>query len=359
MEDYYDSDYVPHDLLARYRELQLELRRRREQQFASLSQGSGLAVDEDDLAAPPTLAQLRLNSSSPTRRANQKQKQMLRWSFRSPHKDMRRSSDSLGENASSGQRCSRRSSAHRCIPRRSSALEEMLAARERSHSSAVGGGALTHDSGALGSPTQRAASSSASSSSGATGVAPALLQGAWLRGAPQGLNQQKGRRRRLPSKALPKAPAPSDLYEAAAEARRQEQFLSESKRLGKPFVPSGGSGLGVPTRFMLGDCVKMLYRSLAPDWRMATPVVVSTAEDLVAVYFPLERLSKEQVTALLLYMNGCLKYNDAVREFHLSKVDEGWDVLTDDGHVLYTFRPPWVKKRSFLPHTVTPPHAHV
>jgi hypothetical protein len=151
-----------------------------------------------------------------------------------------------------------------------------------------------------------------------------------------------------------------DLYDSAAEARRQERFFSESRRLGKPFVPSGSnSGLDMPTRFMLGDCVKMLYRSIIPDWRVASPMVVSTAEDLIAVYFSLEKLQKAQVTALLRYMNTCLLHNAAIREFHLTKVPEGWDVLTDDGYVLYTFRPPWVKKRVFLPDTVNPSHAHL
>lgn len=88
-------------------------------------------------------------------------------------------------------------------------------------------------------------------------------------------------------------------------------------------------------------------------------MVVSTAEDLIAVYFSLEKLEKSQVTALLQYMNACLLHNAAIREFHLTKVPEGWDVLTDDGYVLYTFRPPWVKKRVFLPDTVNPLHAHL
>ncbi|KAG5468955.1 hypothetical protein LSCM4_02348 [Leishmania orientalis] len=348
MVDYYDSDYVPYDLLARCHTLQVELRKRREQQLSALSQGSGFAVDDDDAAVAPSLAQLRAHSSSSSRCVNQHQQQVLPWSMRSPHRVMRRGSNSLGERASGVQRMSRRGSTNGNIPRRSLVLEETYAARERSRSGAFGGGTLAHDSGAYGSSARRNASSSASSSSGALPDS-----------ARQGCNRQKARRRRLPTKAKNEALTSSDPYEAAAEARRQEQFLSENKRLGKPFVPSGNSGLGVPTRFMLGDCVKMLYRSIAPDWQVATPVVVSTAEDLIAIYFSLAKLSKEQVTALLQYMNGCLKHNDAVREFNLSKVDEGWDVLTNDGHILYTLRPPWVKKRAFLPYTVTPPHAHM
>ncbi|AIO01333.1 hypothetical protein LPMP_330400 [Leishmania panamensis] len=358
MKDYYNGDYVPYDLLTRYDALQLELRKRREQHFVTLSQASDVAMSHDGLAATSTLPQLAVNSPYGTRRANEHQQQVLPWSLRSPHRATRHRSGSWGKGDSGGQRANRRGSIHRCILRPSMELEDIYAARQSSPSCIFGASSPTQNSFPLGSSARHIAPSSASTShDGADAVAqpPTALSSSALR-----------RHRQLPkhrSKPLAKAysgePSPGDPYEAAAEARRQEQFLSESKRLGKPFVPSGSSGLDVPTRFMLGDCVRMLYRSIAPEWRVATPVVVSTAEDLVAVYFSLDKLSKEQVTALLQYMNASLKYNTAVREFHLSKVDEGWDVLTNDGYVLYTFRPPWVKKRVFLPDTITPPHAHV
>ncbi|CBZ29834.1 conserved hypothetical protein [Leishmania mexicana MHOM/GT/2001/U1103] len=356
VKDYYDSEYVPHDLLTRYHALQVELQRRREQHFVTLSQASGLAVPYDDLAVTSTLPQLTASPPSKTRCPNPYQQQMSSRNQRSPHRVMQRGRSMLVKSGSGGQTASRLGSANRNVPRSSPELEEIYALRQRSHDGVLGACTLTHDSVARGSSARRTAFPSASSSVGAATASPP--QAALPSSAPQRRSRSQKQRCRSLAKACSEGTTPSDPYEAAAEARRQERFLSESKRLGKPFVPSGSGGLDVPTRFMLGDCVKMLYRSIAPDWRVAAPVVVSTAEDLVAVYFSLEKLSKKQVTELLQYMNACLKNNDAVREFSLSKVEEGWDVLTDDGYVLYTFRPPWVKKRVFLPDTVNPPHVH-
>ncbi|CAJ1992004.1 hypothetical protein conserved [Leishmania donovani] len=355
MKDYYDSEYVPHDLLTRYHALQVELQKRREQHFLTLSKTSGLAVPYDALAVTSTLPQLTVNPSAKTRRANPHQQQMSPRSLRSLQRVLQRSRSTLAKSDSGGQTASRLGSANRCVPRASTELEEIYAPRHRSHNGALGACTPMHDSVARASSARRTASPSASSV-GADAASPP--QAALPISAPQLRSRPQRQQYRSLAKACAGGPTPSDPYEAAAEARRQERFLSESKRLGKPFVPSGSGGLDVPTRFMLGDCVKMLYRSIAPDWWVAAPVVVSTAEDLIAVYFSLEKLSKKQATELLQYMNACLKYNDAVREFSLSKVEEGWDVLTDDGHVLYTFRPPWVKKRAFLPDTVTPPHVH-
>lgn len=374
MEDYYDSDYVPHELLERYHAVQLELRKRTEQQFVALSQANGLAVTYDGLAATASLPHLGGTSASATEggttthhhagHSQPQQHRSLTSNSRSPHGSLRQSIGGLARSGATRSRSG--SNSHHRAPRPSMQLEELYAARRRSHSGVIeGGGAVAPY---LSSSSSSSESSTASAAAGEGVVVVAATAAARpnssskARRTPAGKQQQQrsparsGSPARVPAEAPP--PPPSDLYDAAAELRRQEQFLSESRRLGKPFVPSGGSGLDMPTRFMLGDCVKRLYRSIAPDWRAAAPMVVSTAEDLIAVYFSLEKLSKKHVTALLEYMNASLKYNDAIREFHLTKVPEGWDVLTDDGYVLYTFRPPWVRKRAFLPDTVSPPHAH-
>ncbi|GET91775.1 hypothetical protein, conserved [Leishmania tarentolae] len=357
MKDYYDSEYVPHDLLTRYHVLQVELQKRREQHFDTLLRSSDLAVTDDDIAAMSTSRNPTVDSSCSGKHANVYQAQMLPQSPLSPCRVLQRSRSTLVKSGSGGQTSSRLGSANPSIPRSSTELEEAYALRHRTHTSSLSACALTHDCAAHGSSTLRTTSPPALFSVGADATSPS--QAALPSSTSPRRSQPQGERRRLLARICGRGPTSKDPYEAATEARRQEQFLSESKRLGKPFVPSGSGGLDVPTRFMLGDCVKMLYRSIAPDWRVATPVVVSTAEDLVAVYFSLEKISKKELTELLQYMNSCLKYNDAVREFSLSKVEEAWDVLTDDGYVLYTFRPPWVKKRIFLPATVTPPHAHV
>lgn len=151
----------------------------------------------------------------------------------------------------------------------------------------------------------------------------------------------------------------SDPYDRDREIARQEQFMSESKRLAQPFVPAA-SNSGLPTRLLLGDCVRDLYRCIQRDWPATEPTVTSTAEDLIVVYFSLYPLKKRQAATVLEYMNSFAKCNETVCEFRLCKVTEGWDVLTDDAHLMYTFRPPWVRKaKRFLPDTVNPARAHV
>lgn len=153
--------------------------------------------------------------------------------------------------------------------------------------------------------------------------------------------------------------AVSDPYDLSREVSRQEQFLQENRRLAQPFVAGGGAkALNQPTRLLLGDCVRALYRTIARDWPEAEPSVISTAEDLIVVFFSMERLSKRQVSVVLSYMNACARRNEAVLTFKLTKVPEGWDVVTEDGHLMYALRPPWVRNRRFLPDTVTACKAH-
>ncbi|KEG13993.1 hypothetical protein DQ04_00681170 [Trypanosoma grayi] len=148
----------------------------------------------------------------------------------------------------------------------------------------------------------------------------------------------------------------SDPYDRQREIERQQRFISDSKRLGRPFIPSGGRALEKPTRFMLGDCVAALYRTIARDWPETDPMVISTAEDLIVVYIKRERV--RNTTTVMRYMNASLKRSEAVRAFDLRKVNEGWDILTDDGHIMYTFKPPWVRQRRFLPDQVVARKAH-
>lgn len=154
--------------------------------------------------------------------------------------------------------------------------------------------------------------------------------------------------------------AVSEPYDGPREHARQSAFFDECRRLGKPFVPTGGGGGGLqkPTRLLLGDCVRALYRSIAKDWPEAEPTVLSTAEDLIVVYFSLRQLKKRQAAVVLKYMNGSLHRSDVVRQYSLVKVSEGWDVLTKDGRLMYTLRPPWVSRHHFLPDTIVPPKAH-
>lgn len=138
-----------------------------------------------------------------------------------------------------------------------------------------------------------------------------------------------------------------DPYDAKNEQDRQLKFLGESKALSKPFIPPGrDKALDKPTRVLLGDIMTALHNNLHCDWPDAEPTVLSTAEDLIVVYFSTERTRNAH--GILTYMNNALRRNKTIQEFDLRKVPEGWDIITEDNHLMYTFRPPWVRVRDFL-----------
>ena len=135
--------------------------------------------------------------------------------------------------------------------------------------------------------------------------------------------------------------------EGDEEARRREKWIRDGVQFSKPFVPPGvQKTLSKPTRVLLGDAINALYRSIAADWPDAPPVVVSTVEDLIVVYFKVAEIRNED--GLNTYMNHLLRRNEAVQEYDLRKVPIGWHVATEDGHWLYTLRPPWVRAKQFV-----------
>jgi hypothetical protein len=139
----------------------------------------------------------------------------------------------------------------------------------------------------------------------------------------------------------------ADPYSGAQEARTRERWLSESRQLSKPFLPAGvQKALSRPSRAMLGDAMTALHRTISEDWPEAQPTVLSTAEDLIVVYFVLERIKNP--AGVNTYMNNALRRNEAVVEYDLRKVAEGWSLATEDNHLMFTFRPPWVRPRAFL-----------
>lgn len=138
----------------------------------------------------------------------------------------------------------------------------------------------------------------------------------------------------------------SDPYERAEELRRKEAFEQQKRIIGKPFDASGKGDLSRPTRVLLGDCVRELFHTIAKDWVDADPVIITTAEDLIVVYFHLE--NPHHVDALRRYMNGCLLRNITCRQYDLRKVPEGWCRATDDDHIMFTLRPLWVPLRRFI-----------
>lgn len=138
----------------------------------------------------------------------------------------------------------------------------------------------------------------------------------------------------------------SEPYQAQDQASiSRERMLKAATE--KPFVPAGvQKSIGKPTRALLNDAMASLFKCLADDWPDAQPTVLITAEDLIVVYFPLEHIRNPD--GVVVYMAHALRRNEVVLEFDLRKVAEGWNVKTDDGFLLFTLRPPWVKARSFI-----------
>lgn len=139
----------------------------------------------------------------------------------------------------------------------------------------------------------------------------------------------------------------SDPYESAEEAERAAAFRSKQLMMGKPFEAAGRGNTSRPTRVLLGDCVRELFQAISHDWVDANPVIITTAEDLIVIYF---RVGKQHHRELLRrYMNGCLLRNMTCRQYDLRKVPEGWNRETEDGCIMFTARPLWVSPQRFLP----------
>jgi hypothetical protein len=140
----------------------------------------------------------------------------------------------------------------------------------------------------------------------------------------------------------------SEPYDGKREHDRQQKFFQDSKCLSRPFIPAGvEKSLLRPTRILLGDIMGVLYRQVLADWPEAQPTVLATAEDLIVVYFKSDRVKSSK--GVLTYMNNALRRNETVLQYDLRKVNEGWDILTEDLHLMYTLRPPWVRSQKFLP----------
>lgn len=138
----------------------------------------------------------------------------------------------------------------------------------------------------------------------------------------------------------------ADVYERAEEMDRKEAFEKKKKIIGKPFDASGKGDSSKPSRILLGDCVRELYHTIAKDWVDADPVILTTAEDLIVIYFHVDQT--HHFDTLRRYMNGCLLRNITCRQYDLRKVPEGWCRQTEDGHVMFTLRPLWVPLRRFV-----------
>ena len=72
-------------------------------------------------------------------------------------------------------------------------------------------------------------------------------------------------------------------------------------------------------------------------------LVCSTDDEHLVVRFELSTLDSEP--GLVAYMNIFARTNEVVAKYNLKKVVEDWNVTPGDGHLYFTFRPPWVVSR--------------
>jgi len=159
----------------------------------------------------------------------------------------------------------------------------------------------------------------------------------------------------------------SDPYDTARDEQLRSRWIEEKKVLAGTFMPSGREkSLSKPSRAMLTDIMTHLYKHLYEDWARAKPAVFTTSEDLIVVYFSLESLKPipsipggqpRGHPGLEAYMNVFAKRSPLVQGYELKplKAEEGWNVLTEDDHAMFTFRPPWVKERKFTNFKPIPP----
>ena len=72
-------------------------------------------------------------------------------------------------------------------------------------------------------------------------------------------------------------------------------------------------------------------------------LVCSTDDEHIVVRFELATLDSEP--GLGAYMNVFSRSQHVVSKFQLKKVVEDWNVTPGDGHLYFTFRPPWVASK--------------
>ena len=142
----------------------------------------------------------------------------------------------------------------------------------------------------------------------------------------------------------------ADPYERADDQSLRFKWLQDAQILSGPFRPSGrvkGSlnqaAMELPSRSTLPSMVAELRESIEQDWAEYPFLVCSTDDEHVVVRFELSTLDAEP--GLGAYMNVFARSQHVVSKFALRKVVEDWNVTPGDGHLYFTFRPPWVTAR--------------
>lgn len=139
-------------------------------------------------------------------------------------------------------------------------------------------------------------------------------------------------------------------YERADDQALRFKWLQDAQILGAPFRPAGRvkgqfgqSASEMPTRASLPHIVDQLREAVEADWGEYSFLVCSTDDEHIVVRFELATLDSEP--GLVAYMNMFARSAPAINGNMLRKVVEDWNVTPGDGHLYFTFRPPWVTAR--------------
>ena len=145
----------------------------------------------------------------------------------------------------------------------------------------------------------------------------------------------------------------TDPFDTIKDEALRGKWMEERKVLAGPFIPSGrDKSLSKPSRTLLTDIMTNLYRVLSSDWSELKPTIFTTAEDLLVIYFFIENLKSTH--GLLAYMNVMVRRSSLTERYDLRKVNEGWGIKTEDSHLMFALRPPWVKEKNFTSFEASP-----
>ena len=142
----------------------------------------------------------------------------------------------------------------------------------------------------------------------------------------------------------------ADPYERADDQALRFKWLQDAQILSGPFKPAGRvkgaagqAASELPTRSTLPQMVAELREAIEGDWSEYAFLVCSTDDEHVVVRFEFATLDSEP--GLGAYMNVFSRSHHVITKFLLKKVVEDWNVTPGDGHLYFTFRPPWVTSR--------------
>jgi len=141
-----------------------------------------------------------------------------------------------------------------------------------------------------------------------------------------------------------------DPYERADDQALRFKWLQDAAILAGPFRPAGRvkgqtgqAATEIPSRASMPYMVDKLREAVEEDWSEYAFLVCSTDDEHLVVRFELSTLDSEP--GLVAYMNMFARSNAVVNNLMLRKVVEDWNVTPGDGHLYFTFRPPWVAAR--------------